>query len=263
MAKSEKVLLKIEGPIATITLNRPEKLNAMDREVWLGLEAAADAIKRQPEVHVVILTGAGDRAFSAGIDLKEVADPLGGFLGRPVRSGFESMQQMKDVFSMYENLAVPVIAAINGYCIGGATELVLTCDIRLASESAVFSIPEINYGVIPDMGGTQRLPRIVGPGKAKELIYTGRRIDAAEALRIGLVDHLYPKDSLMSEARQLAEEIAAQEPAAVQGAKRAINVAMSHSLEVGLIYETATALASMGSAEGFREGAEAFIQRKA
>lgn len=262
MAKSEKVLLEIEGGVATITLNRPEKLNALDAEVWLRLEEAADGIKRQPEVRVAILTGAGDRAFSAGIDLKEVANPLGGFLGRPVRGQVESLQQMKDVFSMYENLAVPVIAAINGYCLGAGLELVLTCDIRVAAESAIFSIPEITFGIVPDMGGTQRLPRIVGPGKAKELIYTGRRIDAAEALRIGLVDHLYPKDSLMNEARQLAEEIASQEPAAVQGAKRAINVAMSHSLEVGLIYETATAVSAMGSAERLREGAEAFAQRK-
>jgi enoyl-CoA hydratase len=263
MAKSEKVLLEIEGQIATVTLNRPEKLNALDAEVWLGLEEAADAIKHQPEVRVAILTGAGDRAFSAGIDLKAVAS-LGGFsLGRSLRGQVESLQQMKDIFSMYENLPVPVIAAINGYCMGAGMELVLACDIRIASESAILSIPEINYGIIPDMGGTQRLPRIVGPGKAKELIYTGRRIDAAEALRVGLVDHIYSKDNLMSEVRQLAGEIAAQAPAAVQGAKRAINVAMSHSLEVGLIYETATALASMGSAEGFREGAEAFIQRKA
>ena len=262
MAKSEIVLLEIEGPIATITLNRPEKLNALNVEVWLGLGEVADAINRQPEVRAAILTGAGDRAFSAGIDLKAVASLQGFSLGRPVRGGIEGLQQMKDIFNMYENLAVPVIAAINGYCLGAGMELVLTCDIRIAADSAIFSIPEITFGVIPDMGGTQRLPRIVGPGKAKELIYTGRRIDAAEALRIGLVDHLYPKDSLMSEARRLAEEIASQEPAAVQGAKRAINVAMSHSLEVGLIYETATAVSAMGSAERLREGAEAFAQRK-
>jgi len=263
MAKSEKVLLKIEGPIATVTLNRPDKLNALDAEVWLGLEEAADAIKGQPEVRVAILTGAGDRAFSAGIDLKAVASSTGFSLGRPLRDGFDSLQQMKAIFNMYENLAVPVIAAINGYCMGAGMELVLACDIRLASDTAILSIPEITFGVIPDMGGTQRLPRIVGPGKAKELIYTGRRIDAAEALRVGLVDHIYPKDSLMSEARQLAEEIAAHTPAAVQGAKRAINVAMSHSLEVGLTYETATALSSMGTAETFIQGAEAFAQRKA
>ena len=262
MAKSEKVLLKIEGGVATITLNRPDKLNAMDGEVWLGLEEAAGEIKHQPEVRVAILTGAGDRAFSAGVDLKAITSPEGISLGLPLRSGFEGMQRMKEIFSMYENLPVPVIAAINGYCIGAGLELVLACDIRVASESAIFSIPEITLGIIPDMGGTQRLPRIVGPGKAKELIYTGRRIDAAEALRIGLVDHVYPQDSLLSEARQLAEEIASQAPAAVQGAKRAINVAMSHSLEVGLTYETATALTSMGAAEKLREGAEALAQRK-
>jgi len=265
MAKSEKnqkVLLRIDGPIATITLNRPEKLNALDAEIWLGLEEAANAVKQKPDVRVAILTGAGDRAFSAGIDLKMVTSGGGFSLGRPVRGGFESMQEMKEVFNMYESLPVPVIAAINGYCVGAAMELVLACDIRLASETAIFTIPEITLGVIPDMGGTQRLPRIVGPGMAKELIYTGKRIDAAEALRIGLVNHVYPKDSLMSEARQLAEEIASKEPAAVQGAKRAINVAMSHSLEVGLTYETATALSAIGSAQRFLEGAQAFSQKK-
>ena len=263
MLTSEKVLLETEGPIATVTLNRPEKLNALNGEVWYGLEEAADAIKHQPEVRVVILTGAGDRAFSTGIDLKGVSSLEGLSVGRPLRGGFESLQHMKDIYTMYENLPVPVIAAINGYCLGAGMELVLACDIRVASESAVFSIPEVNFGVIPDMGGTQRLPRIVGPGKAKELIYTGRRIDAAEALRIGLVDHVYPKDTVMGEVRQLAEEIASQTPAAVQGAKRAINVAMSHSLEVGLTYETVTAVGVMGSAEQLREAGEAFAQRKA
>jgi len=165
--KNEKLLLKIEGPIATVTLNRPDKLNALDAEVWLGLGEAADAIKHQPEVRVAILTGAGDRAFSAGIDLKMVASSEGLSLGRSLRGGFESMQQMKDIFNMYENLPVPVIAAINGYCIGAGMELVLTCDIRLASDTAIFSIPEITFGIIPDMGGTQRLPRIVGRAKPR------------------------------------------------------------------------------------------------
>ena len=122
MAKSEKVLLKIDGSVATITLNRPDKLNAMDGEVWQGLEAAAGAIKHQPEVRVAILTGAGDRAFSAGVDLKVFTSPEGLSLGLPLRSGFESMQRMKDIFSMYEDLPVPVIAAINGYCIGAGME---------------------------------------------------------------------------------------------------------------------------------------------
>jgi len=260
--KNEKVLLKIEGPIATVTLNRPEKLNALNIEVWHGLEEAADAIKHQPEVRAVIVTGAGDRAFSSGLDLQMAASLEGISPGRPFRDGFENLQQMKGIYTAYETLSVPVIAAINGYCLGAGMELVLACDIRLASDTAIFSIPEVNFGVIPDMGGTQRLPRIVGPGKAKELIFTGRRIDAAEALRIGLADHIYPKDMLMSEARQLADEIASQPPAAVRGAKRAINVAMSHSLEVGLNYETVTAADVMGSAQQLREGAEAFAQRK-
>jgi enoyl-CoA hydratase len=138
-----------------------------------------------------------------------------------------------------QSMPKPVIAAINGPCIGGGMEIALACDIRLASENAVFSIPEVTYGIIPDCGGTQRLPRVIGPGRARDLIFTGRKIDAAEALRIGLADRVYPCDQLMAEAKKLADEIAALPPAAVQAAKRALNVAMSCGLDIGLNYESA------------------------
>lgn len=262
MLKTETVLLKIEDGIATVTLNRPEKLNALDAELWMGLEEAATAIKLEPNVRVTILTGAG-RAFCAGLDLKAVTSAEGLSTGATFGEPIEGVQYFRNVFSMYEVLPVPVIAAIQGPCIGGGMEIMLACDIRLAADDAILSIPEVTYGIIPDCGGTQRLPRVVGPSKAKELIFTGRRIDAAEALRIGLVDHVYPLDQLMSETRKLAEEIAALSPAAVRAAKRALNVAMSSSLELGLSYETATASNLYGGdateflREAFTEGKKA------
>jgi enoyl-CoA hydratase/carnithine racemase len=263
MLKTEKVLLKIEGPIATVTMNRPEVLNAMDGEMWRGLADAGDAIKYEPEVRVVILTGAGDRAFSSGLDLKQAANPEAFSLGLRTREGYDTLTAAKHSFSVFEELSVPVIAAINGHCLGGGIQLALACDIRIASDNATFSCPEVSLlGIVPDLGGTQRLPRIVGPGQAKKLIFTGRRIDATEALRIGLVDEVHPKDRLMSEVRQLAEQIAACNPAAVQGAKRAINVAMSHSLEVGLSYESATALGIVGLAARIGESAAAFWEER-
>jgi len=162
------------------------------------------------------------------------------------REGFETLQYLSAVISAYETLPVPVIGAINGGCIGVGMELALACDIRIASERAVFSIPEVAFGIIPDCGGTQRLPRIVGPGMAKELIFTCRRITAAEALRIGLVNHLYPDEQLMEEAVKMAAEIAALPAPAVQGAKRALNAAAGLPMAAGLHYETATAVSVLG-----------------
>lgn len=238
MLKTEKVLLEIEDTMAMITMNRPQKLNALDGELWMGLEKAAKAIEHEPSVRVAIITGAG-RAFCAGLDVKALASPEEMFSVLAFRDAFQGVQYFRGVFSMYASLAVPVIAAINGPCIGGGMEIALACDIRLASENAVFSIPEVTYGIIPDCGGTQRLPRVIGPSRARDLIFTGRKIDATEALRIGLADHVYPCDQLMAEAKKLAEKIASLPPAAVQAAKRALNVAMSCGLDIGLNYESA------------------------
>ena len=262
MGKQEAVQLDIENTVATVLLNRPEALNALNHDVWLGLEKAAQSIKENPDVRVAIVTGAGDKAFSTGIDLKMVASAGGG--SSAVFSKyrrFDRTYSMKSIFTLYEELAVPVIAAINGYCLGASLELTLCFDIRLACDTAVFALPEVQFGVIPDMGSTQRLPRVVGPGLAKELIFTGRRIDAAEALRIGLVDHVYPKDQLMAEARKLAEEIAKLSPDVVQGAKRAANLTMSTPLDVGLRMETDIVLAS-GSGAQFGEEAKRFLEKE-
>ena len=262
MAKKDAVKLDIENSIATILLNRPEAMNAFDQDVFTGLQKVAQSIKEDPDVRVAILAGAGEKAFSAGIDLKMVASGGGGskvVFGK-YREGYEPLYSLKMIFTLYEELSVPVIAAINGYCLGAAMELSLCCDMRLASDNAVFGLPEIQFGVIPDLGSTQRLPRIVGISMAKELIITGRRINAAEALRVRLVDHVYPKDQLMTEARKLAEEIAKINPRMVQGAKRAANLSISTPLDVGLRMETDICLGS-GSGAKFSEEAKQFLKK--
>lgn len=262
MSNQDAVRLDIKDTIATVLLNRPEALNALNAGVFMGLQKAAQGIKGNPDVRVVIVTGAGEKAFSAGIDLKMVASGGGGSaVFSDYREGYDRLYNLKMIYTMYEELAVPVIAAINGYCLGAAMEFILCCDMRLAGDTAVFGLPEIQFGVIPDLGSTQRLPRIVGPGIARELILTGRRIDAAEALRVGLVDHVYPKEQLMTEARKLAEEIAKLNPRIVQGAKRAANLTLSTPLDVGLRMETDICL-SAGSGAGFGEEAKRFLEKK-
>jgi len=262
MSDQDAVRLDIEDTIATVLLNRPEALNALNQDVFLGLQKVAQNIKENPDVRVVIVTGAGEKAFSAGIDLKMIASGGGGSATfSDYREGYDRLYSLKMVFTMYEELAVPVIGAINGYCLGAALELSLCFDMRLACDTAVFGLPEIQFGVIPDLGSTQRLPRIVGPGIAKELILTGRRIDAAEALRVRLVDHVYPRDQLMPEARKLAEELAKIDPRMVQGAKRAANLTLSTPLDVGLRMETDICLGA-GSGQQFSKEAQQFLKNK-
>ena len=262
MASQEAVRLDINNTIATILLNRPEAMNAFDWDVFSGLRKAAKDIKEDPGVTAVIITGAGDRAFSSGLDLKMAASGSGGAATfSHCREGYDGLFALKAVFTAYEDLAVPVIAAVNGYCLGAALELILCCDIRLACDTAIFGLPEVQFGVIPDLGSTQRLPRIVGPGKAKELILTGRKINAVEALRIGLVEHVYARDGLMIEATKLAEEIAKLNPRIVQGAKRAANLVMSASLDAGLRMETDICLGS-GSGAQLSKEAKRFLKKE-
>ncbi len=257
MGAYHDVLLEVQGKIAIVTLNRPKARNAFNRGIMEGLYEAASNIQSDPSINAVIITGSGDQAFCAGIDLKMVAagEDLTGGVKRHDR--FEQIQVYRDCFTAYERLPVPVIAAINGFCLGAGLELALSCDIRLAGETAVFSIPEVQLGIIPDGGGTQRLPKIVGVGKAKELIYTGRRIDAQEALRIGLVEHVYPQARLMEEAKKLAQEIS-DNGAPVMGCKRAINIAMNYPADVGLLYESATQQSYL---QGFQEGANQMLKK--
>lgn len=241
----KRILFTVDDAIATVSLNRPDKANSFDGEMWLALEDTADLIRKNPNIKVVILTGEG-KSFCGGLDINK-ASSEGIFLGdRTLRSGSDSLSYLSDVLTLYEKLSVPIIAAIRGGCIGLGLELALVCDFRLASENAVFSIPEVVFGLVPDCGGTQRLPRLIGPAMAKELIYTGKRIDAAEALRIGLVNHIYPEKELNDKVNEVAQKIAANPEGAVQASKRSINAAMNMTLEAGLKYETASAEAVLG-----------------
>jgi enoyl-CoA hydratase len=242
---TDSLVIEVNDGVATITLNRPESLNALNREVWSGLGRAAIDLGQDGNVRVAVLRGAGERAFSAGLDVK-AAGREGVDAGVPARDTFNRITAMQMAFNAVENSPVPFIASIHGYCLGGALELSLCCDIRVCSDDSTFSLPEVALGIMPDMGSTQRLPRIIGPGPARELIYTSRRIDATEAERIGLVNHVYARAELEAETTRLAHEIAAQNPVAVQNAKRALNIAASAPLAVGLQFETAMALSGLG-----------------
>lgn len=249
MDKKDHVAVILKKDTAVVKLSRPEKSNAFDGEMWLALEKAAEEIRLNNQIKVAILTGEG-KAFCGGLDINR-ATTEGVALGREAaRGGYNTLQYVSFVFTLLERLPVPIIAAINGGCIGLGMELALACDIRLAADNAVFSIPEVAFGLVPDCGGTQRLPRLIGPAMAKELILTGRRIDAAEALRIGLVNHLYPAEALPAEAEKMAAEIASHSAQAVQTSKRCINAAMNSTLDAGLQFETASALSVLGDKAG-------------
>jgi enoyl-CoA hydratase len=243
-----------DNGIATIVLNRPEALNAFNTEQLNLLLEALRAIRDDRSVRCVIITGAGDRAFAAGADIKLMAtlsevDALAfGQLGHAVTRTIES-------------LPTPVIAAVNGFAFGGGCELALACDIRFASETAIFSQPEVSLGIPPGWGGTQRLPRLIGPGLAAELIFTGRRVDAAEAVRIGLVNAVYPAAELLGKATELATMIAKNSPRAIAAAKQLMQLAFNSALASGLETELHSFAQAFGGADQ-REGMRAFVEKQ-
>jgi enoyl-CoA hydratase len=244
-----------DGAVATVTLNRPQALNAFDTPQLERLLAALQEIAADRSVRAVVITGAGDKSFAAGADIKEMAKLSSdaalafGKLGHAVMNAAERMPQ-------------PIIAAVNGYAFGGGCELALSCDIRLASLNALFAQPEVSLGIPPGWGGSQRLPLVVGPGLAAEMIFTGRRIDADEALRIGLVNAVHPLGRLRDEAAAMAAKIAANSPAAVRAAKRLLSLAFGRDQAVGLDTERLTFAAAFGTPDQ-REGMTAFIEKRA
>jgi enoyl-CoA hydratase/carnithine racemase len=225
------VLTERRGHVALVTLNRPEAMNSCNRELLASLRATLDDLRFDPDVRVIVVTGAGEKAFCAGADLKERA----GMTPLEVK---RFIVTIRDTFSLLEAMGKPVIAAINGVALGGGTELALACDIRIAAETAMLGLTETGLGIIPGAGGTQRLPRLVGKGKAKELIFTARRIPASEALTIGMVEQVVPAAELLDASLQMAERIAENGPLAVEQAKYAINAGMETDLATGLVLES-------------------------
>lgn len=246
----ENIIFEKEENIAIITFNRPEAMNALNNQTRAEFRAAIDDVASDDEVKVLILTGSG-KAFVAGSDIKEfnATTPF-------------AAHNIRRLGEMVEQLEKPVIAAVNGFCLGGGNEIAMACDIIIASEKAKFGQTEINIGIIPGGGGTQRLPRLIGACRAKELIYTGDIIRAEEADRLGLVNRVVPMDELMPAAKELAKKIAAKSAAALKLAKTAINRGMQTNLESGLKYEYELYSLSL-SLEDKLEGVNAFLEKRA
>ena len=244
---------KSEG-IATITINRPEALNAFSAEVVSEILQAIEDMKADESVRVVVLTGAGEKAFSAGADIKAMK-------GMNALKARELSQMGEKLCSALENLEKPVIAAINGYALGGGLEVAMACDIRIASENARMGQTEINIGLIPGWGGTQRLTRLIGATKAKELIFTGKMIDAKTAEQLGLVNMVVPQDKFRETVRQFALELAQKAPVALKVAKALINKGAEISLDAAIALER-EGFGVVASTEDLQEGVSAFIEKR-
>lgn len=253
--KLKNVVLEKSGNLAFITINRPKALNALNSETLKELDLAIANIENDNNVYCVILTGAGEKSFVAGADISEMKD-----LDSKAAEEFGLLGNK--VFRRLENLNKPVIAAISGFALGGGCELAMACDIRIASEKARFAQPEAGLGITPGFGGTQRLPRIVGLGKAKELIYTCAMINAEEALRIGLVNKVVPLESLMEEAKSMAATICANAPIAVKLCKDAINRGMQVDIDKAIEIE-AQDFGKCFDSDDQLEGMTAFLERRA
>lgn len=225
----EFINYEVDGAVAVLTINRPKALNALNSAVLDELSETIDSIDLS-EVRALIVTGAGEKSFVAGADIGEMST-----LTKAEGEAFG--KKGNDVFRKLETLPIPVIAAVNGFALGGGCEISLTCDIRICSENAVFGQPEVGLGITPGFGGTQRLARTVGVGMAKQLIYTARNIKAPEALRIGLVNAVYPIEELMGAAKKMASIIASNAPIAVRNCKKAINDGLQTDIDSGIEIE--------------------------
>jgi enoyl-CoA hydratase len=250
------IIYKKEEGVGIITFNRPKQLNAITFQLKEEVSQVLDNIEVDDEVKAVILTG-GTKAFSAGADIKERS----GLKRTQSEYYFNQKKTHVDFYGKIEHFEKPVIGAVSGVAVGGGCEISLACDLRIASETARFGVPEVKLGVIPSGGGTQRLPRIIGITKAKELLFTGEFIDAQEAYRLGLVNKVVPVEKLLDEAKALAKKIALNPPLAVKFAKRAVNAGMQMDLMSGLDYETHCA-ALLVTSEDREEGFKAFVEKR-
>jgi enoyl-CoA hydratase len=249
----ETLLVERRGRVAVITINRPQKLNALNIQTRAEGAAALEELREDESVRVVVITGAGEKAFVAGADIAE-------FEGRTAVSQRDVMTA-RSLFTAVDTFPKPVIAMINGFCLGGGCELALSCDIRVASETARFGQPEINLGIIPGGGGTQRLTRLVGEGKAMELILTGDMIDAQHAYNLGLVNLVVPAADLEAKTMELANRIAEKSPVALRMAKEAVKTAARANLDEGLRREI-DLFALTFSSQDKDEGVRAFLEKR-
>jgi enoyl-CoA hydratase/carnithine racemase len=251
----ENVLYEKKDGIAYVTLNRPKVLNALNQRTWQDLRAAFEDVRDDATVRGVILTGAGDKAFIAGADISEIAHITAVDAERSSRYG-------QDVLTLVENLGKPVIAAVNGFALGGGCETAMACTIRVASEHARFGQPEVTLGIIPGGGGTQRLPRLVGKGRALQIILSGAMITAQEAYRIGLVNEVVPATDLIPRAEAILKQIFANAPVAIRFSLEAVNRGLETSQAEGMALE-ASLFGLCAGTEDKDEGTQAFLQKRA
>jgi enoyl-CoA hydratase len=248
------VLYEKKDGIAYVTLNRPKVLNALNTPTWADLRTAFKDAREDATIHGVILTGAGDKAFIAGADVSELAH----------LAAFEAQQSSRfgqEVLDLIENLGKPVVAAINGFALGGGCETAMACTIRIAVEGARFGQPEVKLGLLPGGGGTQRLPRLIGKGRALQLILSGEMISAQEAWRIGLLNEIVPAGNLIARAAEILNRIAANAPIAVRFALEAVNKGIEVSQDEGLLLE-ASYFGLCAATEDMKEGTSAFLQKR-
>ena len=247
------VTTEVQGAVEIITIDRPKALNALNPDVLNDLKAAFEAVDQQA-VRCIVLTGAGDKSFVAGADI--------GSMSTMTKAEGEAFGKMgNDIFRYIETFPIPVIAAVNGFALGGGNELAMSCDIRICSENAMFGQPEAGLGITPGFGGTQRLARLIGAGMAKQLVYAATNIDAAEALRVGLVNAVYPQAELMEQAMKLAGKIARNAPIAVQACKKAINEGLEVTTEEGEVIEEKL-FGSCFETHDQKEGMGCFLSRE-
>ena len=249
----ETIVVEIEEGIAILTLNRPAVLNALNDQVFNELAEAASTLAADPSVRVVIITG-GEKVFAAGADIGQMASAT-------AVDVTTSDKPSHRAFYLIENMPKPVIAAIAGYALGGGCELTLVADVRIAADNAQFGLPEIKLGILPGAGGTQRLPRLIGAGRAKELIFSGDFIKAEEALRIGLVNKVVPADQLLNEAKKMAKRFADRGAVALRMAKSSVNEGLRMDLEAGLQYEH-KCFSLLFATEDQKEGMKAFLEKR-
>jgi len=250
----ENLLYETAERVTTITINRPKFLNALNERTLEELRNALARAKDDPATKVILITGAGEKAFVAGADLNELASL------NPI-SGKGVAEKGQALFSFLENLGKPTIAVVNGFALGGGTELALACTLRVASPNAKFALPEVGLGILPGYGGTQRLPRLVGKGRAMEIILSGEAIDAQEAYRIGLVNKIFSKESLMEEAKQFAQKFTQKGAMALRFAMEAVHQGLEVPLEKGLGIEAALG-GLCWATEDAKEGTKAFLEKR-